>query len=238
MRPMQTLASTTTTDGEELVLQSRGDDFFITLDGEELMSTRAPGSEEALAQLGCEGLAARERPRILIGGLGLGYTLRTSLEILPRSAEVVVAELFPAVVEWTRTHLRELDGGAIDDPRVRLLVRDVYDVLKDGPGPYDAILLDVDNGPEAWCLQANGRLYDRDGIEILRRAMAPKGRLAIWASQADPRYANRLRKRGFQVETRQIRTQGKKGNRRHVVFLASASPKSRLRVAPRAAGRK
>lgn len=238
MKPMQTLASTTTGDGEELVLQSRGGDFFINLDGEELMSTRAPGSEVALASLGCEGLETREKPRILIGGLGLGYTLRAALEILPRGAEVVVAELFPVVVEWTRTYLAELDGGAIDDPRVRLLVRDVYDVLVDGSGPYDAILLDVDNGPAAWCLESNGRLYDRDGIEVLRQAMTPKGRLAIWASQADPQYVNRLRKRGFAVQTRQIRTQGKQGNRRHVVFLATASPRSRLRVAPRAAGRR
>ena len=236
MKPLQTLATFTTLDGQDLVLQNRGSDYFIYIDGEELMSTRAAGSEIALAEFGCERLTS-DAPRVLIGGLGLGFTLRACLDVLPRSAEVVVAELFPAVVTWGRTHLAELHAGALDDKRVKIVEKDVWDVLADaGPG-FDSIMLDVDNGPESWCVQSNGRLYDRDGIEHLRKAMTPNARIAIWSSQPDPRFSNRLRKRGFETKTHVIRTQGQGGNRRHVVITASQSKSSRLRKRPIAKGR-
>ena len=219
MRPFHHLDSVTTEEGRELTLHRRDQDFFINLDGEELMSTRAPGSEIALAELGCEDLGSARRPRVLIGGLGLGYTLRAALAVLPKQAQVVVAELFPAVVEWHRTHLASLAEGSLEDPRVRIEVQDVWDVLSTS-GAFDAILLDVDNGPDGWCLDANSRLYHEGGLERIRKSLSEKGTLALWASQPDPRYVQRLRKRGFQVRTQNVRTEGQGGNRRHVVILA------------------
>lgn len=231
MKPLQTLDTFTTPAGNKLELQRRDRDYFILIDGEELMSTRATNSEVALAKIGCRDVP-KQGPRVLIGGLGCGFTLRACLRLLPADAEVVVAELFPPVLEWNRTHLAEFHDHAIDDPRTEIRLQDVWDVLAD-PGPgFDAILLDVDNGPNAWILEANARLYDRDGIEHLRSAMAPGGRLAIWASQPDPQFANRLRKRGFVVKTQMARNEEKGDSRRHVVISANASPKSRLRRAP------
>lgn len=219
MKPWQTLATTTTSEGRQLSLHRHDEDFYIHLDGEELMSTRAPGSELALATLGCEHVATAERPRVLIGGLGLGFTLRAALDVLPPRAEVVVAELFPAVVEWNRSHLAHLQQGALTDKRVRVVQRDVWNLLNEEKS-YDSVLLDVDNGPTAWCLDSNGRLYERRGIERLRRSLRGKGRVAVWASQPDPRFVTRMRKSGFDVKTKTIRTQGQGGNRRHVVILA------------------
>lgn len=219
MKPWQTLAKTTTSEGRTLSLHRHDEDFYIHLDGEELMSTWAPGSEVALATLGCEHVRKAAKPRILIGGLGLGFTLRATLEVVPARAEVVVAELFPAVVEWNRSHLTPLQKDALEDPRVRIVERDVWNLLR-GDQTYDAILLDVDNGPTAWCLDSNGRLYDRRGIERLRRCVKSKGVVAVWASQPDPRFVTRMRKSGFDVQSKTIRTEGKAGNRRHVVILA------------------
>ena len=237
MKPLQTLDTFRTPDGQDLVLLTRDDDFFIHIDGEELMSTRASGSEIGLAEVGCRDLPA-EGPRVLIGGLGCGFTLRACLDVLPPSAEVVVAELFPVVVDWNRTHLAHLNGKALRDRRTRIDTRDVWEVLADaGERGFDAILLDVDNGPGAVCVEANHRLYDRDGIEHLRRAMAPGGRIAVWASQPDPHFANRIRKRGFAVRTHTIRSQGRGGSRRHVVITAEAAKGSRLRQAPVAKNR-
>lgn len=232
MKPLQTLDTYRTPDGQDLVLLTRDDDFFIHIDGEELMSTRATGSEVGLAEVGCRNLPS-EAPRVLIGGLGCGFTLRACLDVLPKDAEVVVAELFPVVVQWNDTHLKHLNRAALKDRRTRIVTRDVWDVLADaGERGFDAILLDVDNGPGSVCVEANHRLYDRDGIEHLRRAMAPGGRIAIWASQPDPHFANRVRKRGFAVKTHTIRSDGRGGSRRHVVITAEAAKGSRLRRAP------
>lgn len=240
MKPRQMLAETTTSEGKSLTLYRRDDDYTIDLDGEELMSTRAPGSEVALATLGCERLTKAERPRVLIGGLGLGYTLRAALDVLPRNAEVVVAELFPAVVQWNRTHLAHLHNATLDDSRVRIVTQDVWDLL--GPDPrrdgYDAVLLDVDNGPAAWTLDANGRLYDRQGIERIRNILRPGGTLAIWAAQPDPQFAKRMKKSGFEVVQKIVQSRGAGGNRRHAVILVRPSPKARLRTRPRSKGRR
>ena len=236
MKPLQTLDTYRTPDGQDLVLLTRDGDFFIHIDGEELMSTRASGSEVGLAEVGCDRLPS-DTPRILIGGLGCGFTLRACLDKLPSRAEVVVAELFPVVVQWNRTHLAHLNRDALDDPRTRVVTRDVWDVLADaGPG-FDAILLDVDNGPGSVCVEANHRLYDLEGIEHLRRAMTPGGRIAIWASQPDPHFANRVRKRGFEVKTKMIRSEGKGGSRRHVVITAQAAKGARVRHRPIAKNR-
>ena len=216
MKPFETLARTTTPDGRQLTFHRRDADYFVYLDGEELMSTRAPGSERALAELACEGLG--ERPRVLIGGLGLGFTLRAALDVLPPKAEVVVAELFAEVIEWNRTWLAALQAGALTDRRARIAHADVWDLIE-GDGPWDAILLDVDNGPEAWCFEDNQRLYDRPGLARIRAALAPGGVAAFWAAQADPRFTKMLSKAGFQARRQTVRAHRGRGAR-HSVYLA------------------
>jgi spermidine synthase len=223
MRPFHTLASVTTPDGRRLTLHRRETDFFIHLDGEELMSSRAYGSEAALAELACRDLAQVRRPRVLIGGLGLGYTLRAALQVLPGTAEVIVAEVFPCVVDWNRRYLADL-GGPLEDPRVRVVERDVVDLLGDTrQTPYQVILLDVDNGPAAWCQDSNRRLYDRRGLERIRRSLAPGGVLAVWSAQADPVFVKRLRQCGFAARAETARASGRKGSR-HTIFLARVPP--------------
>jgi spermidine synthase len=169
-----------------------------------------------VAELACKDLG--DRPRVLIGGLGLGFTLRAALDVLPPRAEVVVAELFAKVIDWNRTWLADLQSGALTDRRTRIAHADVWDLVRPG-GPWDAILLDVDNGPEAWCFDANSRLYDRPGLERLRAALAPGGVAAFWAAQADPRFLKTLRKSGFKARSRTVRARGGRGAR-HTVFLA------------------
>ncbi len=223
MRPFETLASVTTPDGRRLTLHRRDGDFFINLDGDELMSSRAHGSETALAELTCRDLPNVRCPRVLIGGLGLGFTLRAALETLPRTAEVIVAELFPCVVEWHRRYLADL-GKPLEDPRVRVIERDVVDLLGDSsPAPYQVILLDVDNGPSAWCQDSNRRLYDRRGLARIRRSLAPGGVLAVWSAQPDPTFVKRLQQCGFGARTETVRARGRKGSR-HTIFLARVPP--------------
>lgn len=242
MRPFETLATVTTPEGRRLTLHRRDRDYFIHLDGEELMSSRAPGSEVALAELALAEWAAAARaspertrrrsargvprraavagghPIVLIGGLGLGYTLRAALDRLPPRGRIVVAEVFAAVVEWNRGPLATLHGRALDDRRVRVVEADVGEVLATGK-PWDLVLLDVDNGPDAWCLAANGRLYDRAGIGRLRDALAPGGVLAVWSAQPDPRFARSLERGGFAARSVSVRARGRKGAR-HTIFLA------------------
>ena len=171
MRPFETLESVTTPDGHRLTLHHRDGNFFIDLDGHELMSTRSHGSESALAKLACRGLAAATSCRVLIGGLGLGFTLRSALALLPETAEVVVAEVFPSVVEWHARHLGHL-GASLEDERVRVHNGDVQELLGASCAtPYDAIMLDTDNGPNATCLEANAGLYDERGIARFARSL-------------------------------------------------------------------
>ena len=216
MKAFETLDRFTTPEGQELTLHRRDGDYFVYLDGDELMSSRAPGSERALAELACDGLGGR--PRVLIGGLGLGFTLRAALDVLPGSAEVVVAELFAKVIEWNRTWLADLQSGALTDRRARIARADVWDLVR-REAPWDAILLDVDNGPEAWCFDANRRLYDRAGLERIRAALAPGGVVAFWAAQADPRFLKMLRKSGFEARSHTVRARAGRGAR-HTVFVA------------------
>ncbi len=235
MRPFETLANVTTPDGRRLTLHRHDRDFFIQLDGNELMSSRAHGSEVALAKLACRELPDAKRHRILIGGLGLGYTLRAALDVLPKRAEVVLAEIFPCVVAWNRLHLADL-GRPLEDPRVRVHEQDVRALLGDSCGhPYHAILLDVDNGPSAWCLEANHRLYDRDGLARIKRSLTPGGVLAVWSTHRDPAFVKRLRQCGFTVRTETVRARGRKGSR-HTIFLARLPPRAFRFSTRRAAG--
>lgn len=216
MKRFETLDRFTTPDGQALSFHRRDGDFFVYLDGDELMSSRAPGSEEALAELACAELGFG--PRVLIGGLGLGFTLRAALDLLPADAEVVVAELFAKVIEWNRRWLADLQGGALSDRRTRIVHADVWKLVE-REAPWDAILLDVDNGPRAWCFEGNRRLYDRAGLERIRRALAPRGVAAFWAAEADPGFLKTLRKSGFAARSHTVRARRGRGAR-HTVFVA------------------
>ena len=219
MRPFETLESVTTSEGHRLTLHHRDGDYFIDLDGHELMSTRNHGSESELATLACRGLGKAASCRVLIGGLGLGFTLRSALALLPDTAEVVVAEVFPCVVEWYARHLGHL-GVSLDDQRVRVHEGAVQELLVgSGATRYDAIMLDVDNGPDGWCIKSNGRLYDRGGVNDLRDSLKPGGCLAIWSAAPDVGFVKRMQTAGLDARTESVRSRGHKGPR-FTIFVA------------------
>jgi spermidine synthase len=204
---------------EELRLKRRGSEFSIMLGANELMNSRLSGSEEALARLSCAKIRGRQQPKMLIGGLGMGFTLRSALAELGPDAIVVVAELVPAVVAWARGPMAELFAGSLDDPRVEIREADVADLITSSKGLYDAILLDVDNGPGGLSRGANDRLYDIKGLAAARAALTPGGVLAVWSAHPDKGFAARLRQSGFEVDEVNTRARGKRGAR-HVIWLA------------------
>jgi spermidine synthase len=205
---------------EELRLMKRGSEFSIMLGQNELMNSRLSGSEEALAKLACERISDLPAARVLIGGLGMGFTLRSALSVLGPQADIVVAELIPSVLIWARGPMAGLFGDCLEDRRVRVQLADVHDVIVASPGAFDAILLDVDNGPEALARTANEALYDAKGLKSAWMALRPGGVLAIWSSGANPKFATRLRRGGFDVEEIKIRANGASGGARHIVWLA------------------
>jgi spermidine synthase len=207
--------------GGELRLVRRGDDFWIMLGTNALMSTRLRGSEEALATLACERMAGRPKPAILIGGLGMGFTLRAALAQLPKDSKVVVAELVPAIVGWARGPMAHVHQGSLDDPRVAVFEGDVGELIAGARGGFDSILLDVDNGPEALSRDSNDRLYDLDGLHRAKAALKPRGLLAIWSAGPDPAFARRLAKAGFAVEEVTVRAHAGKKGAKHVIWLAT-----------------
>lgn len=224
MRPLRILDHVITPDGRELVLYGRDDGFFvIRLDGWELMSSRAHGSEEALAHLALEALGGRRAPRVLVGGLGMGFTLRATLKYAAADAAVTVAEVFPAVVAWNRGPLGKLARHPLDDPRVKVEEDDVAAVLGANPGAFDIVLLDVDNGPEAFTLDSNRRLYDPRGLAVIHQALAPGGVLAVWSADREPWFDRHLRRAGFAVESRRVAARGCGKGPRHTIFLARRS---------------
>lgn len=205
---------------EELRLKRRGDEFSIMLGANELMNSRLSGSEEALARLACAKIGGRRRPSMLIGGLGMGFTLRAALVDLPADADVTVAELVPAVVAWGRGPMAELFAGCLDDARVHIREADVADLIGAAKGEYDAILLDVDNGPDGLSRSENDRLYSLAGLAAARAALKPGGVLAVWSAHPDRGFTARLRQSGFDVEEVNTRARGKRGAR-HVIWLAT-----------------
>jgi len=209
------LARARAAGGETLVLRRRGGIFEIRCDGWDLMSNRAHHSEQALGQLGCAGLAGA--PRVLIGGLGMGYTLRAALDVLPRAARVTVAEVFAAVADWNRGPLAALAGRPLDDPRVEVCCADVAALL--AGAAYDAILLDVDNGPEGMTQAVNDDLYSPRGLAAARAALRRQGVLAVWSQGPDRTFAQRFAKAGFAVEEKRVRARGSRGGTRHVIWL-------------------
>ncbi|MCB8836903.1 spermidine synthase [Aurantimonas sp. VKM B-3413] len=205
---------------DELKLMRRGSEYSIMLGQIELMNSRLSGSEEALARLSWERVAGRERPRILIGGLGMGFTLRAMLAVAAPDAEIVVAELVPAVVAWARGPMVHIFDGSLDDERVRVVEADVAEVMDGAPGGFDAILLDVDNGPEGLTRESNDALYSFVGLGHAKSALRPGGVLAVWSQGPDSRFLGRLRQVGFAVEEERVKAHRGKRGARHVIWLA------------------
>ena len=205
----------------ELTLLQRNDDFAIRISDVQgdLMNSRMYHSEEMLAKLGCARPGGNENARVLVGGLGMGFTLAAVLRIVPASAEVVVAELVPEVVEWNRGPLGLCAGRPLDDSRTRIHQGDVVALLKRPGEKFDAILLDVDNGPEAMTTSANGWLYTRAGLKTIYEKLRPEGIVAIWSVRSDHLFTGRLKKTGFDVQARTVRARPGKGSR-HTIFVA------------------
>jgi spermidine synthase len=221
VKPWQTL-SEAPLGSSVLALRQRGDEFLVLVDGRPLMGSRRTGSEEALAEVGLARLATA-RPSILVGGLGFGYTLRAALDASPPGAEVVVAELSSAVVEWNRGVLAELAGRPLDDARVRLEVADVARVVRARAERFDVILLDVDNGPFAVAQPQNAELYGLGGLASLHRALRPGGRLVVWSAGGDARFLRRMNDVGFEARATPA------GRGRHVLFVGDKAAPARRR---------
>lgn len=207
--------------GAQLRLMRRGTELTIKLGQNELMSSRLFGSEEALATLACLRIKALAAPRMLIGGLGMGFTLRAALKVLGPDAKITVVELVPAIIGWARGPMAELFGGCLSDPRVTLREADVTKAIAGGRDGYDAILLDVDNGPEGLTRKSNDALYDLPGLRAAYAALSPGGVLAVWSSFPNDKFTARLRTAGFVAEEIAIRATGKRGGARHVIWIAT-----------------
>ncbi|WP_105103038.1 MnmC family methyltransferase [Microbulbifer pacificus] len=208
-------------DGGILTLRQRDQEFSISLSGPrgELMNSRRFHSEQQLSVLGCAHLKDAQNARVVVGGMGMGYTLAAALEALPPSAEVIVADLIPEVVAWNRGPLGACAGRPLDDKRVTVHIGDVGELLVNGDGYYDAVLLDVDNGPEGLTHSDNNWLYSVEGTSAIYRSLAPSGTLAVWSASPDTMYTSRLKKAGFQVDVKTVRERPGKGAR-HAIFLA------------------
>jgi spermidine synthase len=221
VKPWELLGETRTPDGEQLTLTRHGTEYVILASGQTLMSSRMHGSEEALATFGCARARTLEAPCCLVGGLGMGFTLRAALDLLPPDASVIVAELVPTMVDWNRGALGPLARHPLRDKRVAVEVGDVADTLRANAGRFDAVLLDVDNGPSAFTATDNSGLYDDRGLAAARAALRPGGVFAVWSSREDRRFEQRLRYAGFDVTVERVRGRLKKGGPRHTIFIAA-----------------
>ncbi|WP_265571043.1 spermidine synthase [Sphingomicrobium nitratireducens] len=224
MVPREILAIARIPGGDELTLVRHGQDFSVMLGADELMGTRKQFSEEQLAVLTIERLDA-PRPRLLIGGYGLGFTYRAALDRLPEGGHVTVAELVPEILDWARGPMAHLTGDSLEDPRGEVVIADVaapIDEAACGAGPrWDAILLDVDNGPDGIVRDENDRLYSRDGLDRAKRALNPGGILAVWSAAPDPAFTRRLRDAGMAVDTRTVRARPNNKGAQHTIWFAA-----------------
>ena len=221
MVPRELIDTADVPGGAPLRLFRRGGDFMIVLDRNELMNSRMSGSEAALAFMTCERLGGRKAPHLLIGGYGMGFTLRAALASLRGDAKVTVAELVPRVVDWARGPMAALTAGCLDDPRVQVVLDDVAAVIAAGRGVYDAILLDVDNGPDGLTRADNDGLYAPAGLAAARAALKPGGILAIWSAAPDKAFARRLGAAGLAVEEVAVRARANGKGPRHVIWFAT-----------------
>ena len=207
--------------GDELRLKRRGKEFSIMLGTNELMNSRLSGSEAALATLAAKKIEKVAEPHLLIGGLGMGFTLRAALAVLGSKAQIVVAELVPAVVAWARGPMAEIFGDSLNDPRVSIRESDVTEIIRSHRLKFDAILLDVDNGPEGLTRKANDALYSPSGLDATRAALRPGGVLAVWSSGPNAPFTKRLRGAGFDVNEVNVRATGRGGGAHHVIWIAT-----------------
>jgi spermidine synthase len=219
--PRELLGTAEVPGGPPLRLFRRGSDFMIVLDRNELMSSRMSGSEIALGTMTCDRLTGHAAPRLLIGGYGMGFTLRAVLGRLGPDAQVVVAELVPGILEWARGPMAALTDGCLDDPRVEVMVGDVGAAIANGAGRYDAILLDVDNGPDGLTREANDGLYTARGLASARAALRPGGVLAVWSAGADAAFTRRLGQAGFAVDEMRVRARDNGKGPTHVIWFAT-----------------
>jgi spermidine synthase len=219
MQPRELIDTAQIPGGDELRLFKRGDDFMIVLDRNELMNSRMSGSEEALATMTCERLAGRAAPHLLIGGYGMGFTLRAALGVLGKDARLTVAELVPEIIAWARGPMNALMAGCLDEPRVNLVVDDVATLIRAGQSTYDAILLDVDNGPDGLTRAQNDGLYSSRGLAAVRAALKPGGVVAIWSAAPDVVFARRLANAGFATEEIAVRARQNGKGPRHVIWF-------------------
>jgi len=219
MKPTVTLATSETKDGTPLVLQEHDGEFFMKVGGVSLMGTNASSSEQEMATLACRGM--KPKSRVLIGGLGFGYTLKKVLELSGPENEVVVAELLQQVVDWNREYLYEVNGKLIDDPRVTIAMQDVYQLIREAGGNYfDAILLDVDNSPDPLVAKGNARLYERRGLESIRGALTRNGRVVFWSANRDKPFEKLLGKIFRKVESIPAKAYPKAKRFTHTLFIA------------------
>lgn len=220
MTPTNNLAETKTPNGSRFSLHEHDGDYFLKLNGRQLMSTTSTVSELLLSDLALDHIPPLATSRVLIGGLGLGFSLKQVLGRSSKAAMVEVAELLPEVVEWNRTFLRKVNGALLDDPRVTIHVKDVFKVIREaGEGSYDSILLDVDNGPTSFVHLANSRLYDRHGFDLIRRALKPKGRVAFWSACKEPGFFQKLTRAGFKVEAFPAKAHERAKRAEHVIYV-------------------
>jgi len=220
MKPRELIGTAKVPGGVELRLFRHGDDHMIMVDNNELMSSRVGGSEEALAVMTCERLGANASPHLLIGGYGLGFTLRAALEKFGNGGRATVAELVPEIIEWARGPMAALTAGCLDDPRVHLLAGDVATEIRSSTARYDAILLDVDNGPSGLVRAENDGLYSMKGLAAAKAALRPGGILAIWSAAPDAAFTRRLKSAGFNVEEATVRARSNGKGPRHTIWFA------------------
>jgi spermidine synthase len=228
MKAWELLGEAPMPDGGTMYLMRQDSEFVIRIGGRTLMSSRMHGSEETLAIAGCQHLRNAEAPRVLVGGLGMGFTLAATLQQLPADARVTVAELVPAVVEWNRGELGACAGYPLADRRARVVIRDVGDVLRGNTGGFDAVVLDVDNGPSAFTTLTNQGLYDNSGVDACYHALRPGGVLAVWAAWEDRKFEQRMRVYGFETRVDRVRARLTGGGPRHTIFVGVKSQRSRV----------
>jgi spermidine synthase len=219
MISFRNLAETRTPDGARFSLHEHDGEYFLKLNGRQLMGSNSTVSELLLADLACNFRQPIDRPSILIGGLGLGFSLRRVLEIVGPNALAQVAELLPEVIAWNREFLQDLNGKLLNDRRVQVLARDVFDCIKNGPASYDAILLDVDNGPTSFVQAKNSRLYNGKGLALIRRSLRPGGRVAFWSAEPEPLFLTSLSRAGFRAEEFEAKSHERAKRAAHRIYV-------------------
>lgn len=222
MIPFKTLAETRTPDGSKFSLHEHDGEFFLKLNGRQLMGSNSTVSEIMLADLACAFRHKLEAPNVLVGGLGLGFSLRRVLDVIGPTATAHVAELLPEVVDWNRQFLRELNGNVLEDPRVKIFTGDVYKLISSSPAKFDAILLDVDNGPTSFVQAQNSRLYRKKGLSLIHSALRPFGRVAFWSVEKEPAFLAQLASSGFSATEYEAKAHERAKRAAHRIYVGEA----------------